>query len=85
MRNLLNIMELDKMTKTQLVQLCEALYELLGERKAPVVFNFPALPLMDPLIPNLPSWPNTVPFYGDGPVSLMPKITCIDANQGLKV
>lgn len=79
MRNLLNIMELEKMTKAQLVQLCEALYELLGNTKAPVVFNYPALPVLDPLIPT---WPNNVPFYGDS--LLTPKITCINA-QGTKV
>lgn len=64
---LLDIMELDKLDKAQLVQLCSALYELLKERN--VTVNVQAAPAPNPFTQATPL-PYQAPFVS--PYTLIP-------------
>ena len=54
-----DFMQLNKMEKEQLVELCNALYELLQQRPAPA----PAFTFI-PQLPSLPFIPNPMPLGG---------------------
>lgn len=80
MKQLYDLMELNKLDKDQLIQLCEALYALLGEQKVQVTLQpvpAPVFPLSP--VPYYP--PTTVPMYGDAPYELRPTLTCETVNE----
>ena len=69
---LADFLELNKLEKEQLIQLCEALYTLIkdlamGQREVPVNANYPSQLIPNPTLPNpnLPKCPSIT--YGLGP------------------
>jgi hypothetical protein len=67
-----DFLELNKLEKEQLIQLCETLYTLIkdlamGQREVPVNANYPSQLIPNPTLPNpnLPKCPSIT--YGLGP------------------
>lgn len=74
------ILELNKMSKTQLVQLCNALYELLQQRNVPL----PALTFIpsNPPTPFTPYVPPVIVPQGTTTVPYHYEVTCQNQNEG---
>ncbi len=63
MKTLFDIMDLSKMDKEQVIQLCEAFYELLKERNVTVTLQQPQ-PFITTPIPCMPTVNPQYPFGG---------------------